>query len=90
VPHRTNVLHPRSHDELDKHLIPINKVLNKYAYIGVAVEESDVWIQKMREAVKGFSTGPVAGGLSSVATNAIIKMLGSGVSAGVRLLRDSN
>jgi len=70
------------HADLDKHLIPINKVLNKYTYIGVAVEESDVWIQEVREAVKEFAVGPIADGLSSVATNIIIKMLGS--SAGRR------
>jgi hypothetical protein len=72
-------LHPCSHDDFDKHLIPINKVLNKYTYIGVAVEESDVWIQEVREAVKEFSIGPIADGLCSVATNTIIKMLGSSV-----------
>jgi len=64
------------HDEYDKHLIPINKVLNKYTYIGVAVEETDVWIEEVKEAVKEFSYGPVADGLCSVATNTIIKMLG--------------
>ena len=70
-------MHPYSHDEYDKHLIPINKVLNKYTYIGVAVEESDIWIQEVNEAVKEFSYGPIADGLSSVATNTIIKMFGS-------------
>ena len=82
VPHRTEILCPCSHDDLDRHLIPINKVLNKYTYIGVTAEESDGWIQKVGEAVKEFSTGPVADGLSSVATNTITKMLGS--SAGKR------
>ena len=83
VPHRTDVLRPRSHDEWDKHLIPINKVLSKYTYIGVAVEESDVWIQEsVEEAVKEFASGPIADGLCSVASNTIIKMFGQ--SAGRR------
>ena len=79
---RTDILRPCSHDEYDKHLIPIDKVLNKYTYIGVTVEESDAWIREVSDAVKEFSYGPIADGLSSVATNTIIKMLGS--SAGRR------
>jgi len=69
-------------DDCDKHLIPINKVLNKYTYIGVAVEERDDWVHEVKEAVGEFSTGPIADGLCSVATNTIIKMLGA--SAGKR------
>ena len=76
--HRTDLLHPCSHDDWDKHLIPISKVLNKYTYVGVAAEEDDaVWMQEVKEAVKEFAVGPIADGLSSVATNTIIKMLGS-------------
>ena len=82
VPHRTDVLRPHSHSEWDKHLIPINKVLNKYTYIGVAVEESDIWMREVKEAVNEFSSGPIADGLCSVATNTIIKMFGA--SAGRR------
>lgn len=74
-------------DDCDKHLIQINKVLNKYTYIGVAVEEKDDWIHEVREAVKEFSTGPIADGLCSVATNTIIKMLGA--SAGKRQTTES-
>lgn len=58
-------------------MIPINKVLSKYTYVGVTVEEDELWIQEVREAVKEFSVGPIADGLSSLATNTIIKMLGS-------------
>ena len=79
VPHRTDVLRPYSHDDADKHFIPINKVLSKYTYIGITAEEEDlVWTQEVREAVKEFSIGPIADGLGSVATNTITKMLGSG------------
>jgi len=67
------------HDDWDKHLIPINKVLNKYTYVGVTAEEEDlIWTQEVREAVQEFSVGPIADGLCSVATNTIIKMLSSG------------
>ena len=46
------------------------------AVIGVVAEEDDlVWIQEAKEAVKEFSIGPIADGLSSVATNTVIKML---------------
>lgn len=65
------------HSDWDKLLIPINKVLNKYTYIGVAVEESDLWIQEVDVAVKEFSMGPVADGLCAVATTTIVKMLSS-------------
>ena len=82
APHRADILHHCSHDDFDKHLIPINKVLNKYTYVGVTAEENDGWIQEVKEAVKEYSTGPVADGLSSVTTNTIVKMLGS--SAGKR------
>lgn len=54
-------------------------MLNKYTYIGVAVEESDVWRHEVGEAVKEFSYGPIADGLCSVATNTIVKMFGSSV-----------
>ena len=75
------MLHPCSHDDYDEHLIPIKKVLNKYSYVGVTAEEDDmVWMQEVREACKEFSAGPVADGISSVATNTIIKMLRSGSS----------
>jgi hypothetical protein len=51
-------------------------VLNKYTYIGVAAEEKDEpWIAEIKEAVEGFSTGPVADGLSSVIANKIRRMI---------------
>jgi len=65
------------HSERDKHLIPINKVLTKYTYIGVAVAESDGWIQGVKDAVQEFSSGPFAEGLTLAGTNAITKMFGS-------------
>ena len=78
VPHCADVLCDPSHDDWDKHLIPINGVLNKYTYIGVAAEEDNaVWMQEVKEAVKEFAIGPIADGFSSVATNTIVKMLGS-------------
>jgi len=65
------------HSERDKHLIPINKVLNKHTYIGVAVAESDGWRQGVRDAVQEFSCGPFAEGLTLAGTNAITKMFGA-------------
>jgi len=76
------------HDDSDKHIIPIDKVLNKHTFIGVTTEEKDGWIQDAKEAVKEFSAGPVADGLSSVATSTITKMLRS--NAGKRQVTQSS
>jgi len=65
------------HSERDPHLIPIDKVLNKYTYIGVAVAESNGWRQGVRDAVQEFSSGPFAEGLTLAGTNAITKMFGA-------------
>jgi hypothetical protein len=76
LPYRPDPLffHPCSHDDADKRLIPINKVLNKYTYIGLTAEEHEqVWTQEAKEAVKEFSAGPIADGLCSMATKIIIQ-----------------
>ena len=53
-------------------------MLNKYTYIGVSQsEEPIVWGTEVQKAVGEFATGPIAGGLSSVVTNVIARMLGS-------------
>ena len=76
--HQTDPFHlTYSHDERDKHLIPIKNVLNKYTYIGVAVAEGGLWIQGVKDAVREFSSGPFAEGLTLVGTNTITRMLGS-------------
>jgi len=66
------------HDDRDRLLIPIDKVLNKFTYIGARVEEDDVlWVQQVNTAVNEFAVGPVAEGLSLLATNTIIRLLNS-------------
>lgn len=56
----------------------MNRILNKYTYVGVAAEEGNlIWMDEVREAVKKISIGPFADGLSSVATNAILRMIRS-------------
>jgi len=66
------------HDDRDKKLIPIDKVLNKFTYIGVSVEEDGgIWVQEVDKAVNQFAFGPIAQGLSLLATNNITRMLTS-------------
>ena len=75
---RTDTLRPCSHDDKDKKLIPIDKVLNKFTYIGVSVEEDGgIWLQQVDKAVHEFAFGPIAEGLSLLATNNISRMLSS-------------
>lgn len=70
--------HRIGHDDFVKHLIPVNKVVHKYSYIGVSTEEQPLcWAQEVSNAVEDFASGPIADGLSSIATSAITKMLGS-------------
>ena len=53
-------------------------MLNKYTYIGVEQSTKPViWKNEVQEAVEEFTIGPVAEGLSSVATRVITKMLSS-------------
>lgn len=53
----------------------MKNVLNKYAYIGVAAEGDNlIWMDEVKEVVKEFSIGPFTDGLSSVATDTILKM----------------
>lgn len=77
APHRSDFRHPHSHDENDRQLIPIMKVLNKYTYIGIKHETNDGWLNDLTEGIKQFSTGPISDGLSSVAANTITRMLSS-------------
>ncbi|KAF9653445.1 hypothetical protein BDM02DRAFT_3125842 [Thelephora ganbajun] len=67
------------HEDNDRHLIPINKVLNKYTYIGISAQtNADVWPVEVKGAVSEFSIGPVAEGLALVATKTILKMTNAG------------
>lgn len=55
-------------------------MLEKYTYIGVAAGEDNlIWTGEVKEAVKEFPIGPIADCLSSVATNAIFRMIHSGI-----------
>ena len=56
----------------------VNEVPRKYTYIGVAMGEDNlVWMDEVKETVEGFPIGPFAGGLASVATSTIFKMIHS-------------
>ena len=74
---RSDLRHPCRHDETDRHIIPIKKVLNKYTYIGIKYDANDGWLKDVEDGVQGFSTGAVAQGLSIIATNTIGKMFNS-------------
>jgi hypothetical protein len=77
APYRPHLRHPCRHSDYDKHIIPIDKVLNKYTYITVHEERNDGWLSDVKKAVGDFSVGPVTEGLSSVAASTITGMLNS-------------
>ncbi|KAF9653424.1 hypothetical protein BDM02DRAFT_3125829 [Thelephora ganbajun] len=64
------------HKNHDKHLIPINKVLSKYTYIGVSSKTNPIlWSTHVKDAVNEFSTGHVAEGFTLLANNTIERMI---------------
>lgn len=76
--YRANLSHPYSYYDQGERSVHMNEVLNKYTYIGVAAGGDNlIWMDEVREAFKEFSIGPFVDGLSSVATNAILKMIHS-------------
>ncbi|KAK4211497.1 hypothetical protein QBC37DRAFT_426769 [Rhypophila decipiens] len=60
----------------DTHLIPISKILNHFEYIQCTSANKDNIGPAIKDAVKDFSTGPVADGIANLASSVIGKLLG--------------
>ncbi|MCJ1268274.1 hypothetical protein MMC22_008161 [Lobaria immixta] len=66
----------------DAKLIPINKVLSHYQYVRCSSENHDAIGPGIQDAVKDFSSGPMAQGLANLGANVIKTLLGA--SKGIR------
>ncbi|CCO28715.1 hypothetical protein RSOLAG1IB_06141 [Rhizoctonia solani AG-1 IB] len=71
--------------DADTHLIPISKILSSFEYIQCTSSSANTIGPGIKDAVKDFSTGPVADGIANLASSVIGKLLGE--SSGSRQLQ---
>ncbi|CAE6463196.1 unnamed protein product [Rhizoctonia solani] len=71
--------------DADTHLIPISKILSSFEYIQCTTSSANTIGPGIKDAVKDFSTGPVADGIANLASSVIGKLLGE--SSGSRQLQ---
>ncbi|KAG9123964.1 hypothetical protein FRC07_013355 [Ceratobasidium sp. 392] len=71
--------------EHDTHLIPISKILSSFEYIQCSTSNHDTIGEGIKDAVKDFSSGPVADGIANLAGSVFKRLLGE--SSGSRQLQ---
>jgi len=67
---------PHRNSHADPHLLPINKVVNKYQYLACTYEQHSNIGDLIRRTVKDFTSGPIGQAISNLAGNVIDMMIG--------------
>jgi len=61
---------------MDPHLLPINKIVNKYQYLACTYEQNNNVGNLIRNTVKDFTSGPIGEAIANMAGNVIEMMIG--------------